>query len=185
MIEGTKEMIAGCIERIRSQACGTCEGRWRCTAVRQESPTQREIAGRPGRAGSGRGRAALSFFLRELARAIDGQTASRKEAFRRRVERLLEPQLGSAPIRIDTVAHQLGCSRQTLYRRLKAEGVTFAEILDALRRRQAIEMVRDQGLSVKETAYRLGFSDPAAFSRAFKRWTGTSPRRARPELQSG
>jgi AraC-like DNA-binding protein len=36
-----------------------------------------------------------------------------------------------------------------------------------------------EGLSVKDAAYRLGFSDPAAFSRAFKRWTGTSPSEAR------
>ena len=72
----------------------------------------------------------------------------------------------------------MGLSRQTLYRRLKAEGVTFEALLDRLRRRLAQKLVR-QGLPVKDIAYRLGFSDPAAFSRAFKRWTGTSPRNAR------
>ena len=74
------------------------------------------------------------------------------------------------------VARDLGVSRHTLYRRLKAEGATFETVLDGLRHRLALRLVRDQGLSVKEAAWRLGFSDPTAFSRAFKRWTGTSPR---------
>jgi AraC-like DNA-binding protein len=58
---------------------------------------------------------------------------------------------------------------------LKSEGVTFGEVLRSVRRKLATHYLRDKKLSAKATAYRLGFSDPAAFSRAFKRWTGTSP----------
>ena len=95
--------------------------------------------------------------------------------FQSEVERHLEPLLASGPLGIDSVARELGYSRQTLYRRLKAEGVTYEVVLDTLRQRLALRLLREEGLSVKETAWRLGFSDPAAFSRAFKRWTGSSP----------
>ena len=119
-------------------------------------------------------------FLGEVARAIgtrltEERTAARNNLLRGQVERLIEPMLDSGPVRIDAVARALGLSRQTLYRRLKAEGITFETLLDRLRRRLAIRYVREQGLPVKEAAWRLGFSDPAAFSRAFKRWTGSSP----------
>ena len=70
----------------------------------------------------------------------------------------------------------MGLSRQTLYRRLKEEDVTFESLLDKLRHRLALHYLRQEHLSVKATSYRLGFSDPAAFSRAFKRWTGVPPR---------
>ena len=113
-----------------------------------------------------------------MAKAIEGRSPPRRKSeIESEIERLLEPMLALGPVHIDQVARALGCSRQTLYRRLKAEGITFAELLDRLRRRLALRFVREQGLSVKETAYRLGFSDPAAFSRAFKRWTGMSPER--------
>ena len=58
--------------------------------------------------------------------------------FQREVEGHLEPLLASGPIGIDSVARELGYSRQTLYRRLKAEGVTFEEVLDGLRRKLAL-----------------------------------------------
>ena len=73
------------------------------------------------------------------------------------------------------MARELGMSRQTLYRRLKAEGTTFEELLDAKRRQLAVRYLAVDRNSVKAAAYKLGFSDPAAFSRAFKRWTGSSP----------
>jgi len=97
------------------------------------------------------------------------------QSVRGRVERLLLPILHTGEASVDGVAGQLGLSRQTLFRRLKAEGATFAMVLDDLRRRMALHYLRGRKVSVTETAYLVGFSDPAAFSRAFKRWTGRRP----------
>ncbi|WP_447724907.1 helix-turn-helix transcriptional regulator [Sphingomonas koreensis] len=128
-----------------------------------------EQASRRSKAGS-----ALRFIAAGIAREIQRRRAGR-QSVRREVERHIEPLLASGAARIDRVASGMGCSRQTLYRRLKAEGLTFEQILDALRHRHALKLMRHRELSVKEAAYQLGFSDPAAFSRAFKRWTGQSP----------
>ncbi|HEX7705209.1 MAG TPA: AraC family transcriptional regulator ligand-binding domain-containing protein [Thermoanaerobaculia bacterium] len=72
------------------------------------------------------------------------------------------------------VARDLGMSRATLYRALRAEGTTFEKIAESVRSDLATRLLRD-GRSIAETAELLGFSDRSAFSRAFKRWTGTSP----------
>jgi AraC-like DNA-binding protein len=53
--------------------------------------------------------------------------------------------------------------------------VTFEKVLDELRHKMALHYLNGKKVSVNQTAYLLGFSDPAAFSRAFKRWTGASP----------
>ena len=76
-------------------------------------------------------------------------------------------------------ASKMGLSRQTLFRKLKAEGANFEKVLDELRHRLALDYLSGKKVSVNETAYLVGFSEPAAFSRAFKRWTGSSPRDAR------
>jgi len=91
------------------------------------------------------------------------------------VEAALIPILHTGALGMDRVAKQMGLSRPTLFRRLKAEGVTFETVLDDLRRRMALNYLSGKKVSVKETAYLVGFSDPSAFSRAFKRWTGTRP----------
>ena len=91
------------------------------------------------------------------------------------------PMLHTGGANIDAVARKLGVSRQTLFRKLKGEGVTFEKILDEMRYRLALQCLQRENISVNETAYRVGFSDPAAFSRAFKRWTGSSPRAVRAE----
>ena len=101
------------------------------------------------------------------------------KSMRGRVEGLLMPILHTGQANIGTIARQLEMSRQTLYRRLKAEGVTFATVLDELRRRLALEYLQGRKVSVNEIAYLVGFADPTAFSRAFKRWTGSSPRAIR------
>ncbi|WP_334164482.1 AraC family transcriptional regulator [Phenylobacterium sp.] len=94
---------------------------------------------------------------------------------RGRVEALLMPVLHRGDVSMDDVAGHLGVSRQTLFRKLKAEGVTFEKIYDELRHRLALHYLANPKVSINETAYLVGFSEPAAFSRAFKRWTGISP----------
>lgn len=161
-----KEMIARCIERMRGGACATCDNRAFCPAGRWQ-----QAFGPPPR--EPRADGVFSFLGGLLQALTDGPRDTR--CFRKEVEDAIEPLLGSGEVSIERVARELGMSRQTLYRRLKAEGVTFEEILDAKRRSLAIRYLGLSRLSVKAVAYRLGFSDPAAFSRAFKRWTGISP----------
>jgi AraC-like DNA-binding protein len=98
---------------------------------------------------------------------------------RGRVEHLLMPLLSTGNVGMESIADKLGCTRSTLFRRLKAEGVTFEEVLDELRHKMALHYLDGKKASISETSYLVGFSDPAAFSRAFKRWTGRSPRAAR------
>jgi AraC-like DNA-binding protein len=87
--------------------------------------------------------------------------------------------LHTGEVSIDLVSAKMGFSRPTLFRRLKAEGVTFEQVLDQLRHTLAVSYLQGQKVSVNETAYLVGFSDPSAFSRAFKRWTGSPPSRVR------
>lgn len=172
MIWGTKDMIAGCIERMRESGCDGCERGDACASLFKALGW-----GRPGEERRTGTATPFLAFLAEVAKALEPRP--RESEFRRDIEARLEPMLATGTIRIDQVARQLGLSRQTLYRRLKAEGVTFAGLLDSLRRRLALRYLREDGVPVKDAAYRLGFSDPAAFSRAFKRWTGKSPRDVR------
>jgi AraC-like DNA-binding protein len=112
--------------------------------------------------------------LTERAEALLKSLENAKST-RGRVESFLLPVLHKGEASIDTIADRLGCSRHTLFRKLRAEGVTFEKVLDELRHKMALHYLSGKKVSVNETAYLLGFSDPAAFSRAFKRWTGASP----------
>ena len=171
-------MIAGCSDKMRRDSCGGCERRDSCAEL---FPFMFKARGRPAARAGGAQAAINPFFsfLGEVAKAFEARAAERKAPpracpFRAEVERRLEPLLASGEVGIERLARDLGYSRQTLYRRLKAEGITYEQLLDGLRKRLALRFIRE-GLSVKDSAYRLGFSDPAAFSRAFKRWTGSSP----------
>jgi AraC-like DNA-binding protein len=103
------------------------------------------------------------------------ETLGRSELLRDRIEAAILPDLHAGSLSMDKLARDLGMSRQTLYRRLKAEGVTFAEIHDDLRRRMALDYLTARKVSVNEAAYLLGFSEASSFVRAFRRWTGQSP----------
>jgi AraC-like DNA-binding protein len=116
----------------------------------------------------------LSARADELLKSLESSKTTRG-----RVENLLIPILHTGEASIDTIAVKLGVSRQTLFRKLKVEGVTFEQVLDELRHHLALYYLNGKRVPVNQTAYLLGFSQPAAFSRAFKRWTGSSPGMAR------
>lgn len=111
----------------------------------------------------------------------DGLLASLMQSatIRGRIEAALLPVLHTGDVSMSDMARRLGFSRSTLHRRLKAEGVLYEAIVDDLRRRMALDYLGSRKVSVNEAAYLTGFSDPSAFSRAFRRWTGTSPGRYR------
>lgn len=116
----------------------------------------------------------LSAHAEALLKEIEASRTTRG-----RVESLLAPILHTGNASMELISEKMGVSRQTLLRRLKEDGATFEQVLDELRRRLALHYLNGKKVSVNETAYLVGFSDAASFSRAFKRWTGISPSEAR------
>lgn len=82
--------------------------------------------------------------------------------------------LPSGNANIKVVAKELNMTRSTLYRQLKEEGHTFQKLLLKTRQDIAKKHIRN-GMSSSQVAYLIGFSEPAAFSHAFKRWYGINP----------
>ncbi|AIG02344.1 AraC family transcriptional regulator [Pseudomonas fluorescens] len=76
---------------------------------------------------------------------------------------------------LEAVAQHLHISPQTLRRHLREEGTSFQALKDELRRDIAIFHLGRADLSLQEIAEQLGFSEPSAFHRAFKKWTGVTP----------
>jgi len=80
---------------------------------------------------------------------------------------------------IQSVARSLATSTRSLQRRLSEAGTSYQELLDSTRREAATRYLQDRRLSIGEVAYLLGYSEPPAFHRAFKRWNGISPQEFR------
>lgn len=117
--------------------------------------------------------AEVARFARQLLPAViaPGPLAT-FEAHLRALLCAAEPFAGLSEIQ---AAKALGISRQTLARRLAALGVTFLGVRDELRRDLACTLLARGSVSVAELAERLGYSEPSAFQRAFKQWTGLPP----------
>lgn len=92
-----------------------------------------------------------------------------------RVRHVLVEHLGRSAVTLDAVATTLAVSRRTLTRRLADERTSFRHILDEVRRDFARALVQDRGLSIGDIAFFLQYSEPAAFHRSFRRWTGQTP----------
>jgi AraC-like DNA-binding protein len=76
---------------------------------------------------------------------------------------------------LEAVAANFNMSVRSLQRKLKSEGITFLEIVDAVRMALAITYLGSGNHPMKDIAFALGYNEPTAFVRAFKRWTGKTP----------
>lgn len=98
-----------------------------------------------------------------------------RDSLVRRVQELITSELETGNPCAENVAEQLGISVRTLSRRLKALGTSHQALLDRVRCELATRYLQKTDLDVSQIAFHLGFSEASAFSRAFKRWTGSTP----------
>jgi AraC-like DNA-binding protein len=95
------------------------------------------------------------------------------------VHRLLVSALAAGDASIEHIATNLGLSARSLQRRLRDADLSFQSLLDGARLSLARRYLSDPSLTLTEAAFLLGYADLSTFSRAFRRWTGTSPQSAR------
>lgn len=96
-----------------------------------------------------------------------------------RVRAILQTQRPRFRPTMEEIAKQLGMSARSLRRRLSDEGVPFLRLAEEAQMLAARDMLDNVRLSIQEVAYSMGFSEPSAFHRAFKRWTGMTPKQYR------
>lgn len=101
--------------------------------------------------------------------------AAQRVPFATRVRDVLVQRLELRRLEMDEVARSLGMSKRTLRRRLVAEGTSYVALVNEAQGIVAKRLLQAKRLSIQETAFALGFSDPRTFHRAFKRWTGMTP----------
>jgi len=101
------------------------------------------------------------------------------------VQRALSRRVAGGDTRIESVARELALSGRTLQRRLAEEGVSYQDLLDEARKEAASRYLADATLAIGEVAYLVGYSEPAPFHRAFRRWFDTTPEGFRQKLRQG
>ena len=91
------------------------------------------------------------------------------------VRSVLSNQLTTGDMRIAVAARRLATTPRTLQRRLSRAGTSFEAVCDDARRQAADAYLADTTLTIAEVTYLLGYSEPTAFHRAFRRWYGITP----------
>lgn len=120
---------------------------------------------------------ALYGYLARRAESLlaDVHDERTSEATRRALVELLPSGAPTA----ERVARRLGLGLRTLHRRLAEDGTSLTALLDDVRSRRAQAMLADGALGIGQIAHALGYAEHAAFTRAFRRWTGESPEQHR------
>jgi AraC-like DNA-binding protein len=116
-----------------------------------------------------------SIVRRRLDKALAERDLRHSGPLSGRVRHMMVDHLGETTLTPEAVARTLAVSRRTLSRRLADEGTSFRHILDDVRREFACALLQDRSLSVGDVAFFLQYSEPAAFNRSFRRWTGRTP----------
>ena len=116
----------------------------------------------------------MSTMLRQTAdRMLQEKTPALR--VRHRLESILRYEADPASAQLDDMAQRLGITARTLRDNLRREGLTLTSLIEETRCRIACDELCRPRTTIKATAERLGFSQPSAFHRAFRRWTGRTP----------
>jgi len=99
------------------------------------------------------------------------------------IQSVIIENLPSGNVTDNLIARELNLSERSLQRKLKERGTSFRRVLDNVREMAAIQYIKNPVNSMSDIAFLLGFSEQSAFSRAFKKWTGTSPIKYRNSLK--
>jgi len=102
----------------------------------------------------------------------------RQNEYARTVTKIILSKLDDEGLSIKKVAKEMSVSVRTLQNRLKEEGVVFSELLTDTRQKLAKKYLQEN-YSVEQITYLLGFSEPSVFRKAFKKWSGVTPRQYR------
>ncbi len=127
----------------------------------------------------------LKELLAELHEKAFPRPLGEAGSLRIRVENAIAPRLQHGTPTIDAIAKDLGTSARTLTRRLADSGVSFSTVLDELRYRLAVHYLREGTSTISQVSWLLGYREPSASVRAFRRWTGKTPTEFRKELLRG
>jgi AraC-like DNA-binding protein len=121
----------------------------------------------------------LNKILIDLYEKAQSGRSAQPIALQIAVENAIAPLLPHGEARVAEVARKLGMSQRTLARRLAADGATFAEVLDQLRFDLAKSYLQEPHFTISTIAWLLGYQEVSAFTHAFRRWSGKSPRQVR------
>jgi AraC-like DNA-binding protein len=122
---------------------------------------------------------------RMLQRQIEEREATHRLDFPEQVRRVLRSALLTGTAGEGKVAALFGMQTRTLHRRLRAFDTSFSELVDESRYAYACQMLRDGRMEAGKVAVALGYSEPSAFTRAFRRWSGTTPSAWRSRIKAG
>jgi AraC-like DNA-binding protein len=114
------------------------------------------------------------YFDEECKRLVEKLGAS--TSLTTQVRKLLIAAMDGGDTSIETIAKRLGVSSRSLQRKLSDEDTKYADLLDEVRQELAKRYLARGTISASEVAYLIGFTEPPAFFKAFKRWTGMTPR---------
>jgi AraC-like DNA-binding protein len=120
----------------------------------------------------------LNALLEKYCEEALTRRRKRSATWQMKVENAIVPLLPHGHADIGKIAAELGVSRRTLARRLADESLTFRKVLDNLRFDLAKRYFREQDLPASEVAWLLGYREASTLNHAFKRWTGSAPKRA-------
>ena len=118
---------------------------------------------------------AMAQHFEAQLRELEARYQPASDPLVRRVSSQIARSLPSGPPTLAQVARRLGIGERTLRRQLTERHTNFSRVRDETRLHIARELLRDPDQPVAEVAYCTGFSEPSAFHRAFKRWTGETP----------